>query len=236
MNIIKLRSLDALKDLSLVGPKVFIGYSCRNRAFSYGFFQTVFSFVKEKNLKLWILLIDEPYAFNESAFYGRQAVSSGELSKARKIGDERERMVNRALYRSGLTISPLISRWPGVDPGIPHVGLLRDELETACDHSPKLRSTLLQEATKRLNLHGGTAPESFLKFQLHELPVLIWIYYGMGYLIDIYPGEAFLFFQLLERGVFRHELPMASALAQSKELQFVSVFPGAVKPGLLQTA
>ncbi len=205
-------------DFDGFGNTVFVGYSSRNRAFTHRFFRTLAKTCVRLGKQLVIVIIDEPYAWNDAASYGRQSPSAGELAKARTIGKERTAMVTRAI--KGFEFSSKILRWREIA-GRSEVTDLMAELSSACLVDGLIKQKLIDEAKKRVSFTGNAQQELFLNFQIHELPALIWIYYKLGYLIDIYPGPAFSFFDDLERGVFSEELPLSSQLCNGKELLFV---------------
>ncbi len=193
---------------------LFVGYSVKNRRFSRDFFLKVGELAKNCFSKLVIAIFDVPYAYNEAAHRDEEHPSRDEFAKCIDIGDERERMIRRAL--SAIANARYeIRRWPELDTSC--AVELRDELSAAIHKDDALRDELIQNIRAWCGLHA-CAPDHFLGFQLSEIPVLMDLYYRQGFLSDIYPGQLNDFFFKLERGEWSHALPVATQLASTRHL------------------
>lgn len=62
----------------------------------------------------------------------------------------------------------------------------------------------------------------YLGFQTVEIPMLIELYYVLGYHVDIYPGDGFPFFAELENGLWEKQLPLATQYAKHRSLTFIT--------------
>jgi hypothetical protein len=100
-------------------------------------------------------------------------------------------------------------------------------------NSDQFRDCLLSNAIAWLKSKGMLDPEEFLEFQVQEFPVLMDLYYGQGYLVDLYPGGHFDFFFELECQRWATVLPIASRMCEGRYLSFLDVrMPGQADPGL----
>lgn len=105
----------------------------------------------------------------------------------------------------------------------PVIKRIRDEFSESISVNNTLRKQLMEQALSWLEKTGRVDEESFLNFQIQEIPVLIYLYYFEDWLIDIYPGENFEIFKQIEAGAWSSELPYISNISMNKKLCFISV-------------
>ena len=201
--------------------RVIIGFSVRNKNFDKGFFGNAFRLVRDYDSDGIVVILDYPYAFNDAAENGLAAPTETHIAKNRRIGDERQHMVEKVVRTEGATNVQLL-RWESFadEPLIHH---FRDEIENAVRTVPEFRNDIIQNAVVWLEKMGHVNSEYFLNFQIQELPVLFYFYYVQMFLIDIYPGPNFSLFQQIEDGLWRDELPSISASVGQRKLSFLDV-------------
>ena len=200
--------------------QLFIGFSVRNRSFCKDFFRKATLLCKQSFRELLVAIFDMPYAYNEAAEEGIRKPSDEQVRCALRIGDERSRMVEKILNKGNNNINWSIQRWSSLDNVM--VCKMREELRKALEESTELKEELLHFAIQWLKKNGRVNPEDFLEFQIQEIPVLTNIYYHHNFLVDIYPGDPFMFFFDLERGKWEKILPIATRLSFGKMLSFLS--------------
>ena len=199
-----------------------VGYSVRNRAFSVDLFSRVFLLAARNFSRLEVLIVDEPYAWNEAASRGEQAPNQTDLDKSRRIGEERFRMVRGAVSNRSAGLNVRVSRWQDYAQ-LAEVKSLRDELQSAAQLHVTIREALSSYSQLWRGEVSSEDADLFYGFLIEEFPVFVYLYYKDGYSVDIYPGPNFPFFKALEKQQWVVELPLASELAKNKELSFLNV-------------
>lgn len=201
--------------------KMFVGFSVRNRSFSKDFFQKAIKLMAGTASKGRIAIFDYPYSYNDAALRGENNPMRADIMKNKKIGDQKERMVEKVrtkLYADTIEIV----RWE-LFCNNPVIKRIRDEFSESISVNNTLRKQLMEQALSWLEKTGRVDEESFLNFQIQEIPVLIYLYYFEDWLIDIYPGENFEIFKQIEAGAWSSELPYISNISMNKKLCFISV-------------
>jgi hypothetical protein len=201
--------------------KAMVGYSIKNRSFKPYMFERFARLFREYLSHAVIVIFDEPYAYNDAAQRGDKVPTADDFGKARKAGDERAVMIQRIFRRVNVEGIRII-RWPEIRSNDIVVALVQ-ELRLAVDEYPILRERLLDQAFEKLKGVGFLGAEYFINFQLEEIPVLVYLYYVEGYLMDIYPGENFQIFSELEAGIWSQVLPRMSSCVDSAKLTFVNI-------------
>lgn len=199
-----------------------VGYSVRNRSFSVDLFSRIFFLAAKYFSRLEVLIVDDPYAWNEAALRGDQNPTEADLEKSRRIGDERFRMVRGALSTKPAGLNVRLSRWQEYAQ-LEEVKTLRDELHSAAQLHTTIRDALSSYSQLWRGEVSSEDADLFYGFLIEEFPVFVHLYYREGYSVDIYPGPNFPFFKALERQEWLRELPLASELARDKQLSFLNV-------------
>lgn len=218
-----LGKLQASQPISVKGRKVpfdgseplFIGYSVRNRRFTKEFFEAAGRLAVENFSELLVAIFDYPYAYNDAGLRGETMPTARDIERAVEIGNERARMVTRALSKVS-NLKYHVARWPEFDTA--WVATIRAELTQGLYADSALRAEL-ESHSSAWALSAGEKPcDEFLGFQISELPVLIDIYYSRGFLVDLYPDSITDFFFQLEDGRWFDTLPLASKAAEAGRL------------------
>jgi hypothetical protein len=201
-----------------------VGYSVKNRSFKAVFFDRFIAFSQSCLQRSIVLIIDEPYALNDAAQRDSGRPTDLEIARSQSVGDERASMVRHVIRRHrNKAVNVEVMRWRDLtessDASV--IVNLRRELRRGIARSPELREELMSEAVHRVKNLGQVPNEYFLNFMIEEIPVLAFVYYAHGYLIDVYPGPNFAIFRQLEAGRWASILPIATKLTMGKNLSFI---------------
>jgi hypothetical protein len=204
------------------GTRVSLGISARNRLFSIRVIRSYFLLARLYQLDAVVLIVDEPYAWNDAAAAGLSAPSPAHVAKVIQEGDQRHRSVLRAARGAGVE-PPRVIRWPEITEVSRRLGIHQEFAEAARKSDSFQR--LLEQQVGQFFTADDISASNYFGFQLQELPALVCLYYHLGYLIDFYPGKNFPFFRLLEAGDWRSLLPRSSSLAADRKLSFITFDP-----------
>jgi hypothetical protein len=202
------------------GEKVMVGISVRNRRFSADFIHKFMSLCQQRRLEGLVVIFDEPYAWNDAADRGLALPTEEDLAHIREIGDQRTRMVQRVMRRFGDSAVALKRCWDISNSSTYRE--IRDEFVKGIDQSRQLFDRMVDQSRNFLITKNEVDWRRYLGFQTVEIPMLIELYYVLGYHIDIYPGDSFPFFTELENGLWEKQLPLATQYAKHTSLTFIT--------------
>ena len=205
-----MESLNNLYSLNLSKGKLLLGISVKNRLFDKALITNFIELIKTNNSNALIVIFDFPYAYNDAAERESEIPTFSEFKRILDIGNQKERMIQKLLFtHSARSIS--LKRWSDFRNQKEFI-IMRNEFIQASQNI-KFRQLLINQI-KLINCFKN---QYFINFQIHEIPMLIYIYYILGYNIDIYPGENFEIFKLIENGNLVEILPFTSKIVMSKQ-------------------
>jgi hypothetical protein len=208
-----------------------MGVSARNRLFSKKLIEKYIEFSENFEGYSHFVIFDVPYAFNDAADSNRALPTELEISKSILQGIERARSIEKCMLKSDkkLFLLHFFSDFEKVE----LVPKYREELVKGIKCDKNLYDTLASSSRSNIVSNNRTWNENFLNFQLQEIPTSIYLYYDLGWLIDLYPGGNTPFFKKLENGDFSESLPLATKVAKNKTLCFVNIekseFTGSIR-------
>jgi len=188
--------------------------SIKNRAFDKALIRGFCHFVTEHMRGGYITVVDAPYLHNVEAVTREGEERKRKADAVIRLAGERTRQVEKILQ--GYADAPLsFLSWRDLAADVP--GWIGEEVDAAYARNGVFRAAIAEQCRKMLpGFDEATDPLAFERFQLEEIPPLLYIYYLLdGGVADFYPGAIGELFWDIDFGRLADELPRVTELAQA---------------------
>ena len=207
--------------------EVWLFVSIKNRKFTKKYLDWFVKFSLELDCKGYICPVDQPYMYNKMAELNLSQLTELEEEKICKLSSDVSRMAGKSINRNIGSKIKLIS-WESLEKEAP--AFIKEELAGAYKAKGKFHKFIYEHVR---SVKGDLLPvtiDAYAKFFLHELPVLIYVYYRGCRILDVYPGEQPLFIWDIENSAFEEELPTTTEyIKEGKPLLYLNTHTSATE-------
>jgi hypothetical protein len=200
--------------IDLASRRGLLGVSVKNTRFSIKLIDAFIRFCNDHLASGLVTIVDRPYECNVRAAGRGCTWESVEIDKLWHIAAEKRRSLIRALAKQRTGGIELVD-WDALAKMTPE--WLVEEIRAAWDRRGLFHQDVLAHTRERFP-DAKHALEGYAEFVLHELPVLLHLYYfGYEQVVDFYPGPQPPLFWKLESGAYAEDLPKLNLTLMPRE-------------------
>jgi hypothetical protein len=180
--------------------------SMKNKSFSKSFINWVIDYALHWDVDLELSIVNKPYySFYEWKRQFLNIEDGSELEILDKIHNDSIIKVKNILNQTKTNKVKFLN-WDILSNQCP--SWLKTEIQNAFKRKGKVYNLITSQTKKITSVDDNFEIEGKSQFMLSELPVLTWCYYNRKQgVTDIYPGENISYFNDLELGHLKDELP-----------------------------